>query len=160
MNRRLIILLAPLLWTGCSTVQSSLNYTAGTEALQSGNYDEAIVQLEKAVELDPALARNQNNLAAAYLAKGYIAEGWPHVRKAVILAPRDKAALGNFSSYFKTMIDRGLVKKGLTQAAITKNLGKPDGTLERDNETLWQYGAVALYFEGGRMTGFNNMQIQ
>jgi len=160
MKRLLLILLVPLFSTGCSTVESSLNYTEGTKALEAGQYDAAIVHLEKAVALDPALARNHNNLASAYFAKGRIREGWPHVRRAVILAPRDQAAQGNFSRYFKTMIDKGLVKKGLSEAVIKRNLGTPDGTLNRGKETLWQYGMIALYFEGGRMTGFNHMQIR
>lgn len=160
MNRHLLFLLIPLFYSGCSTVESSLSYTEGTKALEAGQYDAAISHLEKAVELDPALARSHNNLASAYFAKGEFRKGWPHVRKAVMLAPRDQAAQKNFSLYFKTMIDRGLVKVGLAEAAITKNLGKPDNTFDQGQKTLWQYGMVALYFEKGRMTGFGHMRFR
>jgi tetratricopeptide (TPR) repeat protein len=156
----LIFLFVPLFWSSCATVESSLNYTKGTEALEAGNYDAAITNLEKSVKLDPSTARNQNNLSAAYLAKGKIREGWPHIRKAIILAPRDRATQGNFGLYFKKLIDLGLVKEGLTQSVISQNLGAPDSTLERGKETLWQYGIVAIYFEKGRVSGFNHMKLR
>jgi tetratricopeptide (TPR) repeat protein len=160
MKRFYITLLLPLFSIGCSTVESSLNYTEGTKALQAEQYDSAIVHLEKAVALEPKIARNHNNLASAYYAKGRIRDGWPHVRKAVMLAPRDQFAQGNFSRYFKTMIDKGLVKEGLSEATITKNLGAPDSTLNRDQETFWQYGMVALTFKGGRVAGFKHMEYR
>jgi tetratricopeptide (TPR) repeat protein len=155
-NPRLI--LAPsLLLVGCATVESSLNYTKGTEALEAGDTDAAISHLEKAVQLDPGLARNHNNLAAAYFAKNRIREGWPHVRKAVGIAPRDEFARQNFVRYFLKLVDMGLIKEGLTEQQVVRNLGTPDSKQESEGRTAWQYGLTAFYFEKGRLTGFNNM---
>ena len=113
MSMRIVILcLLGLVCVGCQTVESSLNYTKGTKALDAGDYDTAIADLEKAVELDPEVARNHINLAAAYLMRGQIQEGWPHARKGVILAPRDTVAQTNFRHYFKSLIDRGACQGG------------------------------------------------
>lgn len=160
MNKLILILLVPLFSTGCSTVKSSISYTEGTEALQAGQYDTAIAHLERAVALDPEVARNHNNLASAYFAKGRIRDGWTHVRKAVIYAPRDQSGQMNFGRYFKTMIDRGLVKNGLTEATVIKNLGQPDGKSKQGETTYWQYGMVAVTIERGRVAGFKHMVIR
>jgi tetratricopeptide (TPR) repeat protein len=160
MKRIITLCLLPLIFCGCSTVESSVNYTKGTRALEAGDYDTAIMHLEKAVQLDPDLSRNHNNLAAAYLARSRIREAWPHVRKAVILQPRNTAAQGNFRRCFKSLIDMGLVKEGYSQATIVQNLGQPDSTLKRGDEVLWQYGMVALYFRDGRVTGFRDMELR
>jgi tetratricopeptide (TPR) repeat protein len=159
-NSNLFFLFVPLLWSSCGVVESSLNYTKGTEALEAGKYDDSIAYLSKAVDLDPSTAKNQNNLSAAYLAKGKLREGWPHIRKAIILAPKDRATQGNFEIYFRKLIDLGLVKKGLTESVLTRNIGVPDSTLERGKVTLWQYGLVAVYFENGKLIGYNDMQLR
>lgn len=147
-----------LVFTSCSTVNSSLHYTKGTEALEVENYDSAIIHLEKAIELDPSLSRNHNNLAHAYFEKDRILDGWPHIRKAVILDPSNQYAHQNFERYFRTLLERGYAKEGYTQATIIENLGFPDNTLVRGEETLWQYGMVAIYFKEGKVTGFNYMK--
>jgi tetratricopeptide (TPR) repeat protein len=160
MKRIVILSLLPLLFSGCATVKSSLNYTDGTRALEAGDYDTAIVHLEKAVQLDPGLSRNHNNLAAAYLAKGRIRDAWPHVRKAVILQPRNTAAHGNFRRCFGGLIDLTLVKEGDSQDTIAHNLGQPDSTLNRGDDVQWQYGMVAIYFRDGRLIGFRDMELR
>jgi len=154
------ILFWALALTGCSTVKSSLNYTKGTAALKERDYDTAIVHLEKAVQLDPTDSKSHNNLACAYFETGRIKEGWPHVRHAVILRPKNAYAQENFRRYFSKLIHDGDVKKGYSEALIVQNLGEPDNVLKRRDGTLWQYGMVALYFKDGQVTGFNNMELR
>ena len=149
-----------LVLTGCRTVESSLNYTEGTRALEAGDKEGAILHLEKAVRLDPTLARNHVNLAAAYFESGRMQEGWPHVRKAVILEPRNEAAQNNFRRYFKHFIDTGLIKMGDSVADVEKTLGEPDSTTRRGEQDLWQYGMVAVYFKDRRVSGYQNMDLR
>jgi len=160
MKRLLSTLTLALILAGCSTVESSLNYTEGTRALSAGQYDLAIDHFKKAVELDPNISRNQNNLAAAYFEKGQIRNGWPHVRRAVMLDLRNQAAQRNFSRYFRALIDKGMVKKGYSQTVIRTNLGTPDRILERGEETIWQYGIVGLRFKNGQMADYDFVLIQ
>jgi tetratricopeptide (TPR) repeat protein len=160
MKRIIPSCLVLLIFSGCAAVKSSLNYTEGTRALEAGDYDTAILHLEKAVQLDPDLSRNHNNLAAAYLARDRIREAWPHVRKAVIIHPRNTAAQGNFRRCFKRLIDMDLVKEGYSEVTLVQNLGQPDSTFKRGDEVLWQYGMVALYFRDGRLIGFRDMELR
>lgn len=145
---------------GCSTVSSSLSYTEGTKALENKNYAEAIPALEKAVELDPSLARNHNNLAAAYFEVGRIYDGWPHVRKAVLLEPRQDVFVANFRRYMIALIKDHAAEKGMSEDQVRAKLGSPDGTKQVKECMYWQYGAAALCFKDGVLDGIADMVRQ
>jgi hypothetical protein len=139
---------------GAGWLSSSFNYTKGTKALEEGKPEIAVGFLEKAVEEDPSLARNHNNLAAAYFALDRIAEGWPHVRISVRMEPGNDRYVAHFHAYMKKLIEQGLVKNGRTEAEIQEYLGIPDGTGETGDCKYWQYGPMALCFKAGAVAGF------
>lgn len=153
-------MLVTLFVVGCSTVSSSLSYTKGTQALAAGNVNVAVSELERAVELDPSLARNQNNLAAAYFDAGRVLDGWPHVRKAVMMDPAQQTYRTNFRRFVLYFIHEGIVETGASEEQVVSVLGEPDGKKVREPCSYWQYAAIALCFQNGRLDGIANMQYE
>jgi len=154
---KILLVLAALFTLGCSTVASSVNYTSGTQALEAGDTTQAIHKLERAVELDPSLARNQNNLAAAYFEAGRILDGWPHVRRAVMLEPMDQIYRANFQRFVSSLIRDKTIETGMTEDQVRAAIGDPDGMKVVEPCSYWQYAAIALCFKGGRLDGIADM---
>ena len=142
---------------GCSFVAATSEQTAGTRALNAGNYDEAITHLEKSVQADPSLAGPQNTLAAAYYAKGQYQRGWPHVRIAILLQPNDRFARADFQAYYKKFVDLGWVKNGDSKATVLRNLGRPDRKSTRVKAEFWKYGIAVLWFQDDRLVNAGEM---
>jgi tetratricopeptide (TPR) repeat protein len=140
-------------------VQSSTNFTRGTEALDARRYDEAVSYLEKAVALDPSLSRNQNNLAAAYFEVGRVRDGWPHVREAVNLDPTNPSAKQNFLRYFAAMMKLTNLQEGDSYETVRTKLGPPDQVSEQTERVWWRYGHTALEFKAGHLSGAADMGV-
>lgn len=162
MDVRITLVLVVL--AGRATVSSSLNYTAGTEALEKGDFETAVVHLEEAVRLDPSLSRNHNNLAYAYYETGRLQEAWDHGRKAVLLDPDNEYARANSRRIFAAMWNEVGLKAGASEDAVRLKLGTPDGTNDSRDEVCgciwWQYGFTALSIVDGEVTGYNEMVYQ
>ena len=136
----------------CSTVQSSASYTKGTQALAAGQYEVAATLLEEAVRLDPTSSRNHNNLAAAYLGLGRLADGWPHVHRAVELDPRNGYALDNCNAFFEQMRVDGYLPAGTTSAEVLTKLGEPDERHDHRAGFWWRYCLTYLQFRDGKLS--------
>ncbi|MBS0582356.1 MAG: tetratricopeptide repeat protein [Proteobacteria bacterium] len=134
-----------------------MNYTKGTQALEAKNYAEAIPYLEKAVQEDPSMARNHNNLAAAYFEVGRVRDGWPYTRKAVLMEPCSDVFLANFRRYVKALIKEHVIEEGLSEDEVRTRLGPPDGTQQTSECAYWQYGGTALCLKTGHVAGINDM---
>jgi tetratricopeptide (TPR) repeat protein len=160
MNNRIKMIAISIVFaclSGCGTVGSSVNYTRGTEALEKQDYDAAIPLLEEAVRLDPTLSRNHNNLAAAYLGAGRIKDGWPHVRKAVLLDTTSEYASANFQQYWIQIVTLTGVDVGDSHATVKHNLGEPDEKDVRNRDTLWLYGSKILLFNDDKLVGTSDV---
>ena len=152
------------LLAACATVTSSLHYTRGTDALEQGDFETAIIELEEAVHLDPSLSRNHGNLAYAYLETGRIQDAWVRGRNAVILDPANEYARRNWGRIFVAMRAEVGLEKGDSSAEIRDKLGNPDGTHDASNAECgciwWQYGYTALSFVNDRLDGTQDMVFQ
>lgn len=147
--RKLILVLA-FTFTACSTVSSSLKYTEGTKALEAGDFERAAVLLYEATELDPGLSRNHNNLASALFELDRLEEGWPHVRQAVELDPRNKHAAHNSRRYIVALLQKADLNTGASKEDIVRALGEPDGR-DAGEECIWyRYGISGLCFKENR----------
>lgn len=154
-----LVALCLLGWVGCSTVDSTIEYRAGTRALQAGDYDSAIAHLERSVQEEPTLVQHQSNLAAAYFAKSRYQDGWPHACTAATLRPRDPMTRGNCLNYFRKMEAVGLVRKGDTEKGVVQNLGQPQRKVTNHGIEFWQYGILALRFQNGRYVGADEIPL-
>lgn len=136
----------------CSTVSSSYHYTLGTEAAQQGDYQGALVHLQQAVDLDPTIARNHNNLACVYLDLGEPEKAWQPACNAVwTLADAEdtRAFRQNFVNIWNRMREQHQIKKGLTVDEVMQRLGQPNSINSLQNHNGWvlTYGLVMLRFE-------------
>ncbi len=141
---RLFASLVVVLLSACSTISSSARFTEGTQALERGDYETAATLLEEAVELDPSLSRNHNNLASALYELGRIEEGWPHSRAAVMLDPKNEAARANNLRHFKALSDEHDIDVGTSRSDVARSLGEPDSEGAGSECTWLQYGYAAL----------------
>jgi len=69
-----------LLAAGCDTKQTDLN--RGIAYFEKGQYDQAISNYNKALEINPRLAFAYHNRGAAYFEKGQYDKAWGDVHKA------------------------------------------------------------------------------
>jgi tetratricopeptide (TPR) repeat protein len=145
------IVLISLVTSSCSVIQSSVEYTKGTECLQRGEYSTAVVHLEKAVSLDPKLSRNHNNLAAAYLGIQDIEKGWYHSRQAVLLDMNNREAISSFKQLSREIFERYDIKIGMSVDKVVSLLGKPDHTIDSNTEMIYFYGTIGLKFADGEL---------
>jgi len=143
-----------------STVDSSLNYTKGTKALENGDYEKAAELLREAVRLDPILSRNHNNLATALFELGLLNEGWPHVRKAVLLDPKNEYAAKNSKRYIVALLNQESLNIGANLSDVVAVLGEPDGKSEQKKCLWYQYGSSALCFEESVFAMIGDMQYK
>lgn|GEM_PF-2542817 len=142
---------------GCVSVDANLSYINGTQAIDDGRYDEAITHLTQAVRLDPASARSFNNLAAAYFAAGRTREGWPHVRTAYSLDPRDRTVRANLLRHLGQLIHEGGLKNGSPKPAVLAWLDEPDATAKTADGETWQYGSLGIRFVDDKLAGAMQM---
>jgi Flp pilus assembly protein TadD len=80
---------------GCSTWEGSRRYASGTRALDRGDTELAVRELERAAELVPHASEVRNHLGLAYAAEGRDAEALRAFEKAVELDCDNEAAVEN-----------------------------------------------------------------
>ena len=143
-----------------STIDSSLYYTKGTKALESGDYEKAAELLRESVRLDPTLSRNHNNLATALFELGLLKEGWPYVRKAVLLDPKNEYAAANSKRYIVALLNQEGLNTGASLSDVVEVLGEPDGKAQKKKCLWYQYGSSALCFEKNVFVMIGDMQYK
>ncbi len=87
--------LCALLGAGCSAIEGARLYRDGTQALEHGDADQAVIALEQAAERVPEASEVQNHLGLAYLAQGRRADAQLAFERAVALDCSNRAALHN-----------------------------------------------------------------
>ena len=80
---------------GCSTVEGARLYRTGTLALDEGNSDRAVADLEQAAALLPKASEVHNHLGLAYQAAGRLGDAELAFRNAVALDCDNAAAAEN-----------------------------------------------------------------
>ena len=80
---------------GCSSYESGRLYITGTAALDRGDADRAVADLERAAELRPEASEVQNHLGLAYQAAGRPGDAESAFRRAVALNCENAAASEN-----------------------------------------------------------------
>jgi Flp pilus assembly protein TadD len=99
--RRLALLLtlgAVLCAAGCATVEGARLYHRGTAALDAGDPDLAIRDLEAAAQRVPQASEVQNHLGLAYAAAGRDVEALHAFERAVALDCSNQAAQQNLEA--------------------------------------------------------------
>ncbi len=86
-NFSLLVVMVLLLAAGIATVQTELNdakayYNRGNAYAKKGQYDQAISDYTKALEINPRYAFAYHNRGVAYLGKGQYDKAWEDVHKA------------------------------------------------------------------------------
>ena len=104
--------LALLLAGGCasskpqetlSEKKGDIYFTAGTEALESGNHTEALASLQEAVRFMPKSAPAWKNLGLAFAGKGEDARAEESLKKALVIDPKFTDARANLGALYIRM---------------------------------------------------------
>ena len=90
----LALALAPA-WAGCASIEGARLYHSGTAALDAGEPERAIADLERAASLVPQASEVQNHLGLAYAAAGRPGDAERAFRRAVELDCDNAAARQN-----------------------------------------------------------------
>jgi Flp pilus assembly protein TadD len=90
-----ILLTLPFALAGCASFEGARLYQSGTAALDRGDSERAIADLERAAELVPAASEVQNHLGLAYAAAGRDDDAQHAFRRAVDLDCGNRAAVDN-----------------------------------------------------------------
>ncbi len=149
MKKTVYLALATLAF-GCSSVKSDFSYQRGKDRFWQGQYNEAIVELHQAIELDPSSSRNHQLLAVTYERLGKLPKAWEHARRAYALDRRSKPAYDIFSTVFKELAEQlGIEKRRPSAKSITDTLGTADKYLHDEKGELraLYYGPICLHIE-------------
>lgn len=140
--------------SGCSVISSSIHYTKGTECLEQGDYEKAVVELKQAVELDPEFPRNHINLRCAYINMGEHFKGWCCLERARLCHNEKERKCYNFAwNCKKYMQAQEVDTKGTPLNNVLNKLGTPDSRIDTNNgETICVYGACTLTFKDDQLT--------
>ena len=84
-----------LLATGCSAIEGARLYRDGTQALERGDAEQAVITLESAADRVPEASEVQNHLGLAYLAAGRRGDAQLAFERAVALDCDNRAARHN-----------------------------------------------------------------
>ena len=90
-----ILLTLPFALAGCASFEGARLYQSGTAALDRGDSERAIADLERAAELAPTASEVQNHLGLAYAAAGRDDDAQHAFRRAVDLDCDNRAAVDN-----------------------------------------------------------------
>jgi Flp pilus assembly protein TadD len=85
-------------WSGCAAWEGTRLYQSGSQALERGDPQRAVADLERAAELVPQASEVQNHLGLAYTATGRDEEARAAFRRAVELDCDNAAAQANLDA--------------------------------------------------------------
>jgi protein O-mannosyl-transferase len=130
-QRTLVYESAETFWT--DTLAKNPNwyghYSLGVALFQKGQLDEAVVQYQKALEIDPNYAEAHNNLGAALFQKGQLDEAVVQYQKALEIDPNFVEAHSNLGA---ALFQKGQRDEGIAQFQEALRL-KPDFSPAQDN---------------------------
>ena len=138
-----LIILALSLLSACGFFEADALYKSGSQALERGEYQECIQQLEKAKALLPSASSViRNNLGVCYDQVGRKKDAFYEYRQAVINNHQNNAALKNFHSNWKHFKQHGILVTGASANSIIEHMGEPDFKKKASDEIgeIWGYG--------------------
>jgi len=151
------------LWThalGCTASNQVAHDNLGVTFVQQGRVDEAIVQYQSAVQIDPGYAEAHNNLATALARKGQWNEAISHFKSALQIDPSYTDAQSNLRTALarKSQLDEAIAQ---CQGALQIN---PYDAKEHLNLALALLGmgrtnAAAAHFQKALELGPDKPQI-
>jgi tetratricopeptide (TPR) repeat protein len=131
------------LWTrtlACTTGNYIAHNNLGFTLLQEGRLDEAIAHLQKALQINPALAGAYNNLGNALLQKGRMDEAIAHFQKALHIKP-DYAEAHNNLGY--ALLQKGRVDEAIAHLQKALQINPGDAVARRNlGRALLQKGRL------------------
>jgi Flp pilus assembly protein TadD len=93
-----IALAAVILLGGCAAFRAARLYDRGSDALERGEVERAVADLERAATLAPHASEIQNHLGLAYAASGREEDALRAFRRAVELDCDNRQALHNLAA--------------------------------------------------------------
>ncbi len=146
-----IMLLVVLCLAGLALAESAQQFfDRGVEASENDNYDEAIADFTKALEIDPNYAKAYGNRGITYAEKGQPDEAIADFNKALQINPKDAEAYtyrgwayaykGQFdqaiTDYNKAIeinpkLTEAYLNRGVAYAAAKGSMSKPSPTLTK-----------------------------
>src|SRR5271155_1696899 len=90
-----VVLLTGLLLPGCHRnpqVAKQKYFDKGTQYFQQGKYNEAAIEFQNALQIDPDFADAHYQLAQCYLKRGSLRQAYPELARTVELAPNNLKA--------------------------------------------------------------------
>jgi tetratricopeptide (TPR) repeat protein len=155
------------LWThtlACTSNNSIAHNNLGDALLRKGNVDEAVVQFQQALQINPAYAEAYNNLGDALLRKGNVNEAITDYQLSLQIKPGGADAHYNLGN---ALLRKGKVDEAIAQfqQALQINPGYADAHNNLGN-ALYQKGEVgeaifqfqkALQINPGHVQTLNNL---
>jgi tetratricopeptide (TPR) repeat protein len=147
-------------WWLPKLVNASSHFTRGTQALERGDFETAVKELEEAVRLEPKMSRYHNNLAFAHFQLKNEPKGWFHMRQAVLIDPANQQAAASFESYWAHLERRAKVRIGAPASEVLSALGQPDLSNESETESLYIWGLKLVRVHRGAVLSIENVLKQ
>jgi tetratricopeptide (TPR) repeat protein len=155
--KKLLFPILAILGCGCGSVKSDYSYQKGKEAFWNGSYDEAIVNLNQAIEYDPTCSRNHQQLALTYEKIGDISQAWEHARTAYSLDRHSQNAKDIFVRVYSELSKQNRFDARKPSAkSLIDILGVADTYLHDDKGNLkaLYYGPLCLNIADGKLKSY------
>jgi tetratricopeptide (TPR) repeat protein len=152
--KKSILPILMLLSCGCGAVRSDYSYQKGKEAFWNGAYEEAIANLNRAIQHDPTSSRNYQQLALTYEKLGDLHRAWEHARSAYALARTSDQSRHLFVHIYSELSKQNHFDLGRPSAqAVVEMLGVADTYLHDDKGDLkaLYYGPLCLHIVDGKL---------
>ena len=156
MNSRILFVVIVIVCSGCVSVSPEFkqHYDTGSAAASAGDFENCIIELEAALEIDPDVSSlTWHRLSYCYQEVGRYTDAWVAIRTAVIINPISSERNEAFYAVWGKL--KAGVPLGSSSMEVRRLLGDPDVEAVGKSSALWSYGLVSLNFEDDRLTAIN-----
>ncbi len=156
MNARIFFVVIAIVCSGCVSVNPEFkqHYDTGSAAASAGDFENCIIELEAALEIDPDVSSlTWHRLSYCYQEVGRYTDAWVAIRTAVIINPISSERRETFYAFWGTR--KSDVLLGSSSMEVRRQLGDPDVKAVGESSETWIYGLVSLEFEDDRLTAIN-----
>ncbi len=156
MNARNLFVVIAIVCSGCVSVSPEFkqHYDTGSAAASAGDFENCIIELEAALEIDPDVSSlTWHRLSYCYREVGRYMDAWVAIRTAVIINPISSERKEAFYAVWGEW--KSDVLLGSSSMEVRRQLGDPDVKAVGESSETWIYGLVSLEFEDDRLTAIN-----